>query len=683
MYSEESQNKKLDNLRSFYLDSEISNKDHENGILMEELLNMEKQEFKIIKKISSGGMKDVYEALNLKTQGLVAMAVLNEKSKDTFKESFLKEARLTALLDHPNIISIHSMGLNESKQPFFTMELKKGDTLSIILKKLKEGDEIYKRKYDLNKLLEIFTKICDAVAYAHSRGILHLDIKPSNIQVGEYGEVQLCDWGLSKIISGSGVDLEVDSQEMYLSDKLNDMTLTGHIKGTPGFMAPEQINESANKTPQTDIYALGAVLYALSTYEIPVSGDIQEALEDTRSGAFYSNIKENLSLKKLSSLGSIILKTMALDPNQRYSSVEELHKDIVLFLTSYRPSAESPSFIKDCFLFYKRNRTPVLITCVFLCLLSYILSYSFISLKKSHQEVQASLKKANDALSLYQEEKEINNYNKSYLLEDVQQILDEKFYTEPDIAIKSSLMHLEQLEKSGLGDKRFASQKGIVYFISQNFDKAYEYLKTSHQGNEILFEIASSYRKKKSNNELLSTEEFLNLIDDLRAPSSERKYFISKCIIWDAQFRSDRKSKVEITKAWIKAWNHNLENLVFDYDPSLQKLKLKGDNLKSIGTYYTFNTDSNLTHIEYRSFCCLQLLPIKHLDIRDNDISHPSGISEIRNLERLDIRGLKLKGNLGSIRGHESLKNLIVDREQSSYPYIKSLPLKINIIVKD
>ena len=111
-----------------------------------------------------------------------------------------------------------------------------------ILKKLAKNDDQYLEKYNLNKLLDIYSKICEAVSYAHSQEIIHLDLKPDNIQVGEFGEVVICDWGLGKLIS----DKDETISESY-ETLLKTQTMTGAIKGTPGFMAPEQIKKGEIK----------------------------------------------------------------------------------------------------------------------------------------------------------------------------------------------------------------------------------------------------------------------------------------------------------------------------------------------------------------------------------------------------------------------------------------------------
>ena len=183
------------------------------------------------------------------------MASLKQDAKDQRKEHFLKEARLTAALQHPNIIPLYDLGL-KSTQPWFTMKLVSGTTLDKTLENLKRNRSV--ELSDLNERLDAFMKICDAVAYAHSRGVLHLDIKPDNIQISEYGDILLCDWGLAKVMA-SVCDEEL--LECYtFNPKGLDLTIDGLIKGTPGFMAPEQTRLIKGKSGEyTDIFFLWAV----------------------------------------------------------------------------------------------------------------------------------------------------------------------------------------------------------------------------------------------------------------------------------------------------------------------------------------------------------------------------------------------------------------------------------------
>ena len=156
------------------------------------------------REIARGGMGAVLDARDQKLGRSVAMKVmLRRNASEEEQQRFLQEARVLGQLAHPNIVPVHDVGTDEQGRLFYTMKLVVGVTLHDVLGKLKAGDKDTLTKYPLNALLTIFQKVCDAVAFAQSRGIIHRDLKPQNIMVGEFGEVLVMDWGLAKILPGS------------------------------------------------------------------------------------------------------------------------------------------------------------------------------------------------------------------------------------------------------------------------------------------------------------------------------------------------------------------------------------------------------------------------------------------------------------------------------------------------
>ena len=262
------------------------------------------------------------EAQEHKLGRSVAMKVmLHRHTSEANKQRFLQEARVLGQLAHPNIVPIHDLGTDGWGRLFYTMKLVQGDTLHEVLDRLREGDAATIAKYPLNHLLTVFQKVCDAMSFAHARGVLHRDLKPQNIMVGEFGEVLVMDWGLAKILPGSpaaqplaepepggwsvvggGADLEKtlftepsslpaavadsltfspaaqpmvdDLGELPLSPTSTQLTIEGAVMGTPQFMSPEQANgELAKLDERSDIYALGAILYTVLTLRPPMEGD--------------------------------------------------------------------------------------------------------------------------------------------------------------------------------------------------------------------------------------------------------------------------------------------------------------------------------------------------------------------------------------------------------------------------
>jgi len=187
----------------------------------------------------------------------------------------LREARVMALLQHPNTVPVYEIGRDREGHLYFTMKLVHGYTLREIMD--------YRDRYDLTQLVEVVEQVAQALSYAHDHGVAHRDIKPENILAGPYGEVLLFDWGLAKVWRKDGTTIEEPEpgKEAHGSKK----TLTGHgkLQGTPIYMSPEQMRRDPDISFATDVYSLGAVLYELLTGQVPIDAEhtyeILEALE--------------------------------------------------------------------------------------------------------------------------------------------------------------------------------------------------------------------------------------------------------------------------------------------------------------------------------------------------------------------------------------------------------------------
>lgn len=340
--------------------------------------------------IAEGGMKNIYRVQEKHTLRKVAMAQLknSEHSKKKIL-SFLKEARITALLEHPNIVPVHEINQKDGL-PYFTMKEIQGQTLGYILRKLKDKSYKFRKLYDLNNLLNIFIKVCDAIAYAHSKNIVHLDLKPDNIHVGEFGEVLVIDWGLAK-----NLDDKIDSVE-YLPEELDlkpQATMDGMIKGTIGYMAPEQARgENSEKDKLTDIYSLGAILYTILALEPPYKNDDLVVAIGQISKGKYTKITESSNIPK--ALISVSERAMEKHKNDRYQSVEELQDDVQLFLSGFATKAQEASLSQLIVLFYKRNKTLCSVAASFLLALVIITTFFIISLKESENKANINARLA-------------------------------------------------------------------------------------------------------------------------------------------------------------------------------------------------------------------------------------------------------------------------------------------------
>ena len=331
--------------------------------------------------VGKGGMGVVYKAKDLHFLRTVAMKVLmrGKKYREEDLQRFIEEAQITSQLEHPNIVPIHEMANDEKGNVYYTMKYVDGLTLTDVLKNIRKGLTQYIEQYPLSRLLNIFQKTCDAVAFAHSRGVMHQDLKPSNIMIGDYGEVLVLDWGLARVIDHEQyskykervatdqmtervipertvqyekVEVEVPREFLHTDHVESELrTEGGSIIGTPGFMAPEQIQSHGIYTQvdqRSDIYSLGAILYSILTLHPPVMGhDIRRILNKIIEGDIalpesYNHpegkaLSEDRAEWKLPhctqsripvALSEIAMKALSNNPNHRYQSVKEMQQDI-------------------------------------------------------------------------------------------------------------------------------------------------------------------------------------------------------------------------------------------------------------------------------------------------------------------------------------------------------------------
>ena len=233
----------------------LNNNEEEAAPLYQALSKVENRYIDAI-LIGKGGMKEVYKVYDLQASRYVALAKPKKELTKTHYDAFLREAHITARLAHPGVINLYDIGIDKDERPFFTMEFKRGNSLRQLLKSFKTMSDDNQDKRSLRLRLNIFLRICEAIIYAHSQRVLHLDLKPENIQVGTLGEVQVCDWGMGVVQpynEGESRDSHgLDDKEVTLDPDLYG-PLLNRTSGTLGYMAPEQKKTREPKTIAMDI----------------------------------------------------------------------------------------------------------------------------------------------------------------------------------------------------------------------------------------------------------------------------------------------------------------------------------------------------------------------------------------------------------------------------------------------
>jgi tetratricopeptide (TPR) repeat protein len=313
--------------------------------------------------VAQGGMGAILNAQDQTIRRDVAMKVMLQSGGSEDVLRFVEEAQITGQLEHPNIVPVYELGVDEQDQPFYTMKFVRGISLQKVLDLIASGAEATVKKYPLAALLTIFQKVCDGIAFAHAKGVIHRDLKPANIMLGEYGEALVMDWGLAKVLgaqSERGATVHSARQENPAN-----ATLSGSIMGTPQYMAPEQAAGRIERLDaRTDIYALGAILYHILTLRPPVSGESAEmVVERVRAGKIdLGSLTHAGGLPHLpdsrvpESLAAVVRKAMSLDPVARYASVKDLQADIEAYQGGFATSAEKAGAWKQFTLFVRRNK---------------------------------------------------------------------------------------------------------------------------------------------------------------------------------------------------------------------------------------------------------------------------------------------------------------------------------------
>jgi serine/threonine protein kinase len=429
--------------------------------------------YREIRKIAEGGEKKITLVYDHLLDRHVAMARSARAENPQDQEQFLREARLTANLAHPNIMPVYNMGVDPAGVPFFSMELVPGDSLKTILGKLREGDETYRRDYPMETLLNIFMKICDAIAYAHSRNVLHLDIKPDNIRVGEFGEVLVCDWGLARVVNVPE-DTSADASDVLDGDVLNDMTLSGTMKGTPGFMAPEQTQAYGEKTPRTDIYALGAVLYMFLTHELPVRGvSANEVVQNTRAGHVVPPRRRKPDRRIPASLVAVVMKALSIKPENRYESALALRQEIGRYLSGLPTEAEHADPVTQLSLLMRRHSRITALLMFFLLLLAGIIGTNLVAISREKAAAVVAREEAEENLRLYVKEQQVGKK----LSEDLREAVLYTVKSRDFVNAPSMIQVLDTGLKKNIDTVKLQNlleQKGILHFVLQEFNAASE-----------------------------------------------------------------------------------------------------------------------------------------------------------------------------------------------------------------
>jgi serine/threonine protein kinase len=308
--------------------------------------------YALLERVAQGGMGVVYAAQDEKLGRRVALKVLDTPDqKGELARRLLREAQVLAQLEHPGIVPVHDVGTLEDGRVFYTMKFVEGQRL----------DKHIEAVASLPDRLRLFLRICDAVAFAHARGVLHRDLKPANIMAGSFGEILVLDWGLAKILHAPGNENRVDGDPetrrieepgvaLAGPPSSEALSVTGHgaVMGTPGYMSPEQARGDVESLDEgTDIFSLGALLRFLWTQQPPGTPSQPATWTDK-------------------SLEAMCAKATAVNPDDRYSSVRAVAADVSRYLDGLPVSARSETVLDQAGRFYRRHSVAILLIAAYL-----------------------------------------------------------------------------------------------------------------------------------------------------------------------------------------------------------------------------------------------------------------------------------------------------------------------------
>ncbi len=237
-------------------------------------------------QLGEGGMGVVSACADRRIGREVAMKIVRpgDGSSGDLKARFLREACVQGQLEHPAIVPVYDLGRDPQGTLYFTMKRVRGATFEQIIDALHSGAVEAAKQYSRHKLLSAFASVCHAVDFAHARGVLHRDLKPGNVMLGDYGEVYVLDWGLAKVVGSPDARLSSNPPAIATGSDPGTKTALGATMGTPGYMAPEQVR-GETVDARADVYALGAILFELLALQpLHPHGTAEQAKASTLRG---------------------------------------------------------------------------------------------------------------------------------------------------------------------------------------------------------------------------------------------------------------------------------------------------------------------------------------------------------------------------------------------------------------
>jgi eukaryotic-like serine/threonine-protein kinase len=348
---------------------------------------------------AAGGLGQVSVAEDLELHRQVALKEIQARHADdpSSRRRFVAEAEITGNLEHPGVVPVYGLGVYADGRPFYAMRFIHGQTLSDAINEFHRQDDGDFTSLKFRQLLGRLVGVCNAVAFAHSRGIVHRDLKPQNVMLGPFGETLVVDWGLAKSLHSPTDDDNAEHSDSATppSDQRDEIsaTPTGHIIGTPAYMSPEQAQGCVRDIgPASDVYGLGAILYAMLTGKPPRYGKTAEVPGPLRESSVAP--PRQLQPRVPRPLSAICLKAIAREPAERYASALDLAADIERWLADEATAAYVEPWTDTAVRWMRKHRLPVAVASALLLVSSIALGVGYALVRHERDIAQFERNKA-------------------------------------------------------------------------------------------------------------------------------------------------------------------------------------------------------------------------------------------------------------------------------------------------